>query len=478
MSDDGPNRSIDLLVDVEAGTGRRAGLEEALRTAIRIGRLGPGTRLPASRALAAGLGISRGTVRAAYDQLVAEGYLTARQGSGTVVALRAQAPPEPRTGAPSEPRTEAHGGGGRYDLRPGSPDASAFPTALWLDASRRALTRASAEAFGYGDPRGRIELRIALAAYLGRTRGVLARPENILITNGHLQGITLLARVVGGTVAMEDPGVPFHAEGVRRGGAAVVPLPVDRRGARTDLLAGTAATAVEVTPAHQYPTGRTLQPERRRTLVEWARDTGGLIIENDYDAEFRYDRKPVGALQGVSPEEVAYLGTTSKTLGPALRLGWMVLPSRLVGAVADAKLHTDHHTEHLGQLALADLITRHAYDRHIRASRQRYRRRRDQLRTRLQPYLSHGLTIEGIAAGLHVLLTLPPGGPTEADVTAAATARELALGYLTERRLSPSTPEQAIIIGYGRPADHAYSAALDALTSTLDAVLLPPVPEL
>ncbi|MFJ8584867.1 PLP-dependent aminotransferase family protein [Streptomyces sp. NPDC093595] len=458
MADQWPNPGLDLHLELDAAGGLRTGLERALRAAARSGRLAPGTRLPATRRLAEDLGVARGTVRAAYDQLIAEGYLTARQGSGTVVALRPGVVPA----ATAEPaRAERP----RHDLRPGSPDASAFPVAAWLESSRRALGSAPADAFGYGDPRGRAELRTALAGYLGRARGVSARPDSIVITNGYLQGLTLLAATVGGTFAMEDPGVPLHREAVRRTGVRVVPLPVDDLGARADLVDGLAANAVEVTPAHQYPTGRTLHPGRRRALLDWARSSSGLIVENDYDAEFRYDRKPVGALQGAGPEDVAYLGTTSKTLGPALRIGWMVLPPRLIDPVVDAKLHVDHHTEHLGQLTLADLITRHGYDRHIRASRQRYLRRRDELRRRIADV---PVSLTGIAAGLHALAVLPSGGPTEADVRTAAEAHGLALGYLSERRALPSTA-QGVIIGYGRPPEHAYASALDALAATFTA---------
>ncbi|MEV0625359.1 PLP-dependent aminotransferase family protein [Nonomuraea wenchangensis] len=455
MADEWPNSGIDLHLELDVAEGLRTGLERALREAVRSGRLATGTRLPATRRLAEDLGLARGTVRAAYDQLIAEGYLAARQGSGTVVALPPQAASMP-SAAPAAVEQP------RHDLRPGGADASAFPVAAWLESSRRALRSAPADAFGYGDPRGRPELRAALAGYLGRARGVSAHPDSIVITNGYLHGLTLLATVIGGTFAMEDPGVPTHREAVRRIGAQVIPLPVDDLGARTDLLTGLGADAVEVTPAHQYPTGRPLHPDRRRALLDWAGLSGGLIVENDYDAEFRYDRKPVGALQGVAPDHVAYLGTTSKTLGAALRIGWMVLPPRLVAPVADARLHADHHTEHLGQLALADLINRHGYDRHIRTSRQRYLRRRDQLRRRLAGF---PIALTGIAAGLHALALLPPGGPSESDVRTAAQAHRLALGYLSERSELPCT-RQGVIIGYGRPPDHAYASALDALTAT------------
>jgi GntR family transcriptional regulator/MocR family aminotransferase len=276
---------VDLHLEPDAADGRRAGLERALRDAVRDGRLAPGTRLPATRRLAAELGVSRGTTKAAYDQLVAEGYLTAQQGSGTRVApLPAQAPP--RTGGAPHARTP------RFDLRPGSPDVGAFPAAAWLRALRRAIAKAPSLAYDYGDPRGRIELRTALSGYLGRARGVIAPPERIVITSGYVQGLALLTCVLDGTaVAMEDPGLPFHRDVVRHNGGSVVPLRVDERGACAEDLADEAA--VVVTPAHQYPTGVTLHPERRRALTDWARARGGLVVEDDYDGEFRYDRQPV-----------------------------------------------------------------------------------------------------------------------------------------------------------------------------------------
>jgi GntR family transcriptional regulator/MocR family aminotransferase len=465
-----PTSGIDLHLELDRATGRRAGLEQALRTAVQTGRLAPETRLPATRKLAAELGLSRGTVRMAYDQLIAEGYLTARPGSGTTVARLSQHrqdPPHPDQ-APATPR---------HDLRPGSPDVSAFPTAAWLRSTRRALGSAPAASYAYDDPRGRIELRTALAEYLGRTRGVLAQPELIVITNGYIQALALLARVLGeigtATIAMEDPGVAFHRDVVRRNGSTVVPLPVDNRGARTDLLSTTdfpVVGAAEVTPAHQYPTGETLHPARRHTLTGWARSGGGLIIENDYDGEFRYDREPVGAVQGTAPDHVAYLGTASKTLSPALRLGWMVLPAHLIEPVIEVKRHSDRHTETIGQLTLADLIASHAYDRHIRACRLRYQRRRDLLLTRIQPPSSpslSGLSIQGIAAGLHALIMLPTEGPTELEVRHEAAAHGLAVGYLGDRWHTPADHPQGIIVGYATPYQHAYPAALDALAHVL-----------
>ncbi|MFE7031334.1 PLP-dependent aminotransferase family protein [Streptomyces sp. NPDC057621] len=444
---------VDLHLEPDVSDGRRAGLERALRDAVRDGRLAPGARLPATRRLAVELGISRGTAKAAYDQLVAEGYLTARQGAGTQVA------PLPSMDA-AAPKTSARTRAPRFDLRPGSPDVGTFPAAAWLRALRRAIANAPSLAYDYGDPRGRIELRTALSGYLGRARGVIAPPERIVVTTGYVQGLALLTRVLeGGAIAMEDPGLPFHRDVVRHNGGTVAPAEVDERGVLVRGLGD--AAAVVVTPAHQYPTGVTLHPERRRALTDWARARGGVIVEDDYDGEFRYDRQPVGALQGMAPGQVAYLGTASKTLGPALRLGWMVLPPHLVDAVADAKLHSDHHTESIGQLALAELITGHAYDRHVRACRLRYRRRRDQLLDRLGTRRG----VRGIAAGLHALVEVADEGA----VLARAAEKGLAVGHLGEHWHTPGDGRpQGLVVGYGTPRERVYPEALEALGQVLE----------
>ncbi|MEE4544270.1 PLP-dependent aminotransferase family protein [Streptomyces sp. V4-01] len=484
-----PDAPLDVPLDLPAGPGsggRRAALERALRDAVRGGRLAPGARLPATRRLADQLGLSRGTVKAAYDQLVAEGYLTARQGSGTAVAQR------PGGGAAAAARPVRDLAAPRHDLRPGSPDVTAFPAAAWLRATRRALAAAPSAAYDYGDPRGRIELRTALAEYLGRARGVAADPERIVVTTGYVQALALLVRTTGGTVAMEDPGLSFHREVVRRNGGRVVPLPTDARGARSDLLGGPVrADTVVVTPAHQYPTGVTLHPQRRLALTAWARREGGMVVEDDYDGEFRYDRQPVGALQGMAPDHVAYVGTASKTLGPALRLGWIVLPPHLVEPVAQTKLHSDFHTRVIEQLTLAEMIAGHDYDRHVRAGRLRYRRRRDLLVSRLTGRYAPA----GIAAGLHALVALPAGGPGEAAVQRQAARLGLAVGTLADHwhrdgaRQGPRPPDgarpgagdprtqegpaaaerpQGLIVGYGTPGEGAYPGALAALVRALE----------
>ncbi|MFC5238098.1 PLP-dependent aminotransferase family protein [Pseudonocardia zijingensis] len=456
---------LDLHVDFDpdAAGGRRAGLELALRTAIRDGRLAPGARLPATRALAEELGVARGTVTAAYGQLVAEGYLAARRGAGTVVARAPDHGSRERGTRPEPPRV-------RHDLYPGRPDVSAFPVQAWLNAARRVLPRVEPAAFALDDPRGRPELRTALAEYLGRTRGVVADPDDIVVTSGFLQALGLVARVLhdrGCThVAMEDPCVPFHREVVRRAGPEVVPLPVDGVGAAGSVPAD--AGAVVLTPAHQAMLGVVLGPSRRRRLLDWAASTGGLLLEDDYDGELSHDRQRIGALQGMAPGHVAYAGTASKTLGPAVRLGWLVLPRRLVDAVAEAKFYADAQTESIGQLVLAELIHRHDYDRHVRAQRLKYRRRRAQLLRRLATEVP-AVRVHGAAAGVQVLLELPPGGPGEAEVVALAAGRGVRVAALGpawhDQRAAAS--RRGIVVGYATPADHAWAAALDALVDVL-----------
>ncbi|WP_144122913.1 PLP-dependent aminotransferase family protein [Catellatospora sichuanensis] len=459
MTDSWANSGVDLHLDLDTAGGRRAGLEQALREAIRSGRLAPDTRLPSTRALATELNLARNTVAAAYEQLTAEGYLHARTGSGTTVAgvpgrRAGTTPPAPVPGP-------------RFDLRPGSPDVSTFPVDAWVRATRRALARAPVSSYDYGDPRGRTELRTALAGYLGRARGVPADPAHIVVCSGYVQALSLLAGVLQGPIAMEDPGLAFHRDVVRHTGCEVLALPVDEQGACTDQLGGgplAQARAAVLTPAHQYPTGVTLHPARRRAAVAWARSHRGLVIEDDYDGEFRYDRQPVGALQGMAPEHVAYVGTAAKTLGPALRLAWMVLPERLVEPVAHAKRLTDLHTETIGQLSLAELITSHAYDRHIRACRLHYRRRRDLLIERL----GRRHQLHGIAAGMHALIPLPAEGPDEDVIIERAAARGLALSGLRPHLHTPGrATATGLIVGYAAPGQAAYPAALDLLARTL-----------
>jgi GntR family transcriptional regulator/MocR family aminotransferase len=392
----------ELLIELRREPGRplRAQLEEGLREAIRAGRLMAGAPLPSSRALARDLGVSRRLVVEAFAQLAAEGYLVTRHGSGTFVAETAAAAPAPIP-AP-EPRPP------RYDFFPGAPDLSAFPRAAWSRAVRDVLRELPAHALSYGDPRGAPALRTALAGYLGRARGVVAQPERMVITSGAAQALALLAGALvrAGTprIAVEDPSLPEHRDVLARRGADVVPVPVDEEGIRVDALQRTGAAAVVVTAAHQMPLGMALSVDRRAALLAW----GGLVVEDDYDAEFRYDRPPLAALQGLAPEQVAYLGSASKTLAPGIRLGWLVLPATLAPEVAREKRLADMGTEMIGQHALARLIDSGAYDRHLRVLRRRHRARRDAAVAAVQRHLPEAQVL-GIAAGLHanVLLAEP-----------------------------------------------------------------------
>ncbi|MDF6045024.1 PLP-dependent aminotransferase family protein [Streptomyces sp. JH14] len=455
----------DLLLELTGPGSRRAVLIRALRDAVRAGRLPPGTRLPPYRSLAADLGLARNTVADAYAELVAEGWLTARQGSGTRVAHRAApaAPARVPTRTPARPDPPVH------NLRQGRPDAASFPRTAWLASARRAVNAAPNDAFGPGDPQGRIELRRALAGYLGRVRGVRCTPERIVICSGFAHALRLLfgAGVVRGPLAVESYGLGFHRQILAAAGVRTVPLTLDEHGALTGELSELPGVrSVLLTPAHQFPTGGPLHPRRRTAVVDWARTSGGLVLEDDYDGEFRYDREPVGAVQGLGPDRVVHLGSVSKSLSPAIRLGWMVLPEHLVDAALATKGEREGRASVLDQLALADFIESGHYDRHIRRMRQRYRRRRDQLVAALAAHAPH-IAPTGIAAGLHAVLRLPPG--TERSTVKAAAWQGLGLDPLADFRHPAATmpAEDGLVVGYATPPDHAYGAALEALCRAL-----------
>ncbi|MFG2119133.1 PLP-dependent aminotransferase family protein [Streptomyces sp. NPDC048710] len=452
---------VDLHLEPAGSSGLRRGLTDALRDAVRTGRLAPGTRLPSSRSLAADLDIARNTVAEAYADLVAEGWLTARQGSGTRVAERIVVPPADTAPRRREPGRPA------YSLVPGTPDLAAFPRTEWLKAARRALATAPFDALGYGDPRGRPELRTALAGYLARARGVRTDPDTIVITAGFSHALRILGALLRArgvrTVAVESYGLDVHWGLLRGAGLATPALPYDELGTDTGALSDEGA--VLVTPAHQFPMGMPLHPDRRTAVVEWARRTGGLVLEDDYDGEFRYDRQPVGALQGLDPDRVVYLGTASKSLAPGLRLGWMALPPSLVEGAAAAKGLVDTCGV-LDQLTLAEFLTSGAYDRHVRSARLRYRRRRDALAAAVADRAPE-VRVTGIAAGLHAVLRLPPG--TEQSVIQAATWQGLALHGLAFHRHEQAVAEplDALVVGYGTPPDSAWAGALEALCRVL-----------
>ncbi|MEU6341047.1 PLP-dependent aminotransferase family protein [Streptomyces sp. NPDC046977] len=463
----------DLHLDLR-GPRLRAGLTDALREAVRTGRLAPGSRLPASRSLAVDLGVSRNTVTEAYAELVAEGWLTAQQGSGTRVAHRPEparrAAPAAAPAAPARPRPRP-----LYGLLPGSPNLADFPRTQWLAAARRALTAAPNDALGYGDALGRIELRTALAGYLARARGVHADPKRVVICSGFHHGLLLMGNALKArgvtAVAVEAYGLDLYRELLTGAGLRTPPLSVDEHGARTDELTRLRGVgAALMTPAHQYPTGVALRPDRRTTAVDWARATGGLILEDDYDGEFRYDRQPVGALQGLDPERVVYLGSASKSLAPGVRIGWIVLPEDLVPEIVVAKGYGDYMSSSLEQLTFAEFITSGGYDRHVRAMRLRYRRRREELVAALARR-APAVRMTGMAAGLQGVLELPRG--TERPVVEAAARRGLAVSGLAEYRhdiagSEAQVPERdGLVVNYAAPSESAWAGALDALCAVL-----------
>ncbi len=456
MANTWANLELDLHLE-HAGRGVRAGLEDGLREAIQAGRLHPGTRLPPSRTLARDLGVARNTVAEAYGQLVAEGWLAARRGSGTLVAGTAVAPRPQEAAAAAEPRI-------RFDLRPGRPDLGMFPRAAWLAATRRALATAPDAALGYGDPRGAPELRRALAGYLGRVRGVRTSPEQIVVCTGFVQALGLVCRLARGrgarTAAVEAFGLEQHRAVVMRAGLDLVRIEVDGEGAVIEGLGG--ADVALLTPAHQFPLGVPLAPGRRRAAVDWATAGGRLLVEDDYDGEFRYDRRAIGAMQALAPGHVVYAGTASKSLAPGLRIGWLAAPGDVAAALAEEKALADSGTGVIDQLALAQLIESGGYDRHVRRCRLAYQRRRELLVTALRRGVP-GARVAGVPAGLHVVVELPDG-VTEADAVAGAARGGVAVSGLGEFGCGP---RPGLVVGYATPPEHAYTTAVARLVAAL-----------
>ncbi|MFD4375510.1 PLP-dependent aminotransferase family protein [Streptomyces sp. NPDC058486] len=442
----------EVLLPAAAAPARRRGraLQEAFREAVRSGRLTPGTRLPSSRALAADLGVSRGLVTTAYEQLTAEGYLRSDRGSGTWVggAVGTERVP-PTTGTHTPPTHATHV---ITDFRPGTPDLSLFPRAAWAAAQRTVLAELPHSALGYPDPRGLPLLRSALAALLTRRRGVVADPDRLIVCSGVAQASTLLGSVLRTRghreVGVEDPGSPEHSRLFAATGLETVWLPLDEEGLHPEPLTSTGVRAVVVTPSHQFPSGIAWSAERRRMLLDWARTVDGYVLEDDYDGDFRYDRAPVGALQGLDPERVVYTGSVSKSLAPGLRLGWMVLPEALVDEVVERKRTMDLGHPALDQAALAHMVTSGGYDRQLRRCQRAYRERRDALLTALDEHFP-GTSVTGIAAGLHIIACLPARyGPPGRFLDAAAGVG-VALRALEEYGTArPADGAVRLVVGY------------------------------
>ena len=439
---------VDLLValDRRDALPLHEQLERTLRDAIRGGRLEAGARLPSSRGLAGELGVSRGVVTAAYDQLVAEGYLQTRQGAPVRVApgFRAHAPRPP-----TPPLLPRHA----YEFSPGLPDLAGFPRDRWLRSLRAAWREAALDAVGYGDPRGVPELRGALAGYLGRARGAVADPEHLMVCTGFRQGFSLACRWLRGNgiehIALEEPG--WHAQRLiaEEAGLAVTPIRVDAEGIDVGALHDSGAEVVVVTPAHQFPTGVVLSAARRAALIEWAERGDRLIVEDDYDAELCHDR--VGALQGLAADRVLYIGSASKRLTPGMRLGWLLPPSWLSWALITAKAIEDAGSEIAGQLALADFISRGELERHLRRMRLRYARRGDALRAALARELPHWRPSG--RGGLYLLVELP-GDIDEPGLLAAATRHGVGIEGLSLHSYTGSCPP-GLVLGHGYLAEPA-----------------------
>ncbi|WP_425266216.1 PLP-dependent aminotransferase family protein [Amycolatopsis pretoriensis] len=456
-----------FTIDRESGAGLRTQLEDQLRDAIRGGRLAGGEKLPSSRELARGLGLSRGLVQDCYAQLQAEGYLTSRAGSATRVASVARPAEPPRVTAPERPEHDV------ADFRHGVPDLRLAPREDWAWAVREVCRTAPNSAFDYGDPAGSRQLREVLAAYLRRVRAVVATADQLVVCTGMAQalGLVLRALVADGidTIAVEDPGVVrTTTEQANAAGMGAVPVPVDEDGVDVAALERSGARAVLVTPAHQWPTGVVLAGHRRQELLEWARRHDGVVIEDDYDAEFRYDRDPVGSLQGLDPDRVVSLGTVSKSLAPALRLGWLVAPARLLEGLARGKHVTDRGSPGIDQLALALLIESGRYDRHLRRARAEYAARRETLLTALAAH-APGIRVTGLAAGFHAILHLPPGTDEE-EVISRAAERGVGLYGLGRMHTAPPATAPRLVLGFGDTPQRSIEAGIAAVADLLSGV--------
>jgi GntR family transcriptional regulator/MocR family aminotransferase len=438
-------------------------IERSLREQIRSGRLPVDARLPSTRGLAEELRVSRGVITEAYGQLAAEGYLTTSQGAPVRVAKAV------RTTA-SRPAARSLVESFPYHFHPGMPDLTGFPRAQWLRSLRAALRDSPLNSLGYGDPRGVPALRETLAAYLGRVRGADADPENTLLCTGFMQGFSLLCRALHARgverIALEDPGWHIHRLIVEQAGMQVVPIPVDEYGLRVDVLSETDASAVLLTPAHQFPTGAVLAPQRRAALIEWAGDDR-LIVEDDYDSEYRYDRVAVGAMQGLAPERIAHIGSASKRLAPGMRLGWMLVPSWLTWELSTAKTIEDGGSEVLGQLALNDFIARGELDRHLRRMRLRYLRRREVLLEALDRWLPQA-RVSGADAGLFELVSLPEQ-TNEARLLRAARERGVGAEGLSLHSFTADGPP-GVLLGYGNLSEPAIEQGIRLLAEAYQEV--------
>jgi GntR family transcriptional regulator/MocR family aminotransferase len=464
---DETSQPLDVLVSVtREGPGTLgAQIEDQLRQAIRDGSLKAGARVPSTRDLARQLDVSRRVVVDAYSQLAAEGYLALRQGARPKVS-EAAIPREAGLAEAAAPIAIP-----RFDLRPRAPDVSSFPRAAWLRSLREAVGEIADAELLYGDPRGDEVLRTALAEYLGRVRGVVADPARVVVTCGYSQGQGIVCRVLAARgarrIAFENPSHPEQRRVAIAAGLEIVPVAVDEGGVRIEELERVEVDAIVLTPAHQHPTGAVLAGDRRPALLEWLRSHDVIAIEDDYDAEYRYDRAAVGALQGLEPDRIVYAGSVSKTLAPALRLGWLVAPGHLLDEVTDMKDLIDCGTARIEQQAFANFLSRGELDRHLRRMRTRYRRRRDLLVEALADALPEA-TIRGIAAGLHATVELP-AEYDERAILDEAHARRIDLTTMGEFWIGPDQGAPTLLIGYGQLPEPVIRTAVDELSDAVHA---------
>jgi GntR family transcriptional regulator / MocR family aminotransferase len=473
----------------------------ALRRAILAGQLAPGARLPATRTLAHELSVSRNTVLLAYDHLLAEGYTVGQTGSGTYVA--AVLPDV--TFSPSDADTDAvrvrkgttlrlstygrrvaqhtsfpppnvlHDAPPvRYDFRYGLPDVAAFPHETWRRLLARRARTVSVSALHYGPAEGYAPLREAIAAYVRRFRAVVCDPAQIIVVNGSQQALDLAARVLldaGDTVLIEEP----HYQGARQvflaAGAQLVPVPVDAEGLVTTALpdARAGARLAYVTPSHQFPTGAVMSLMRRLALLQWAETADAYVLEDDYDSEFRYAGRPVEAVQGLDRSgRVIYMGTFSKVLFPALRLGYLVLPPPLVPLFTAAKWLTDRHTSTLEQAVLTDFMHEGHFERHLRRSRTRKAAHRAALLDALSTHLGPRVDVSGANAGVHLLIWLRDVAPHQLGVFIdEASQAGLGLYPITPYYLTP--PSRAgLLLGYAAMTEEDIRAGVQCLAAVLD----------
>ena len=467
--------SPELLLRLDRGGDQplRSQLEAGLRDAIRSGRLQGGERLPSSRELSRELGVSRGLVQECYSQLLSEGYLTSQVGSATRVAAGAYPAPAASAASAAAPRPVSRP---RLiaDFRIGVPDLASFPRGDWVWATREACGRVATADLDYGDPRGSAALRRVLAGYLRRVRAAAADQERMIVCAGFAQGLSLVLRALAEAgvrcAAFENPGYgpADTSESVRAAaakGLRAVHVPVDDLGIDVRALDASGAQVVVVTPAHQSPTGVVLAARRRHALVDWANRNDAFIVEDDYDSEFRYDREPVGVLQGLAPGRVFTVGTASKALAPAVRLGWVLAPAAQAGAVAAEKQISDRGSSTLDQLALAALLESGRYDRHLRRMRAIYARRRTRLIDALARHAPR-VRLTGLAAGFHAVAHLPAAADEQA-VVAAARERLVGLYGLGDYRAADAAAPPQLVMGFGDVGERVIEPAIAAVADVL-----------